>query len=343
MKVVVPEDISKRAENFVGREWVLDEVADWMDQGTERFLFITGQPGSGKTALAARLVGAGTSAQGVDANGKLSRVHDKWQAAHFCMARGQNGTLNPVRFAQSLARQLSGRYIEYAVAALHRIAPEINIHLEARQNYGNLIGAQIETLVVGSNALDMYNHVVREALEELFRSRPSLRVFILVDALDEALTFDDRTNIVTLLAGSDDLPAGVRFLLTSRNEPRVLDQFDQARRIDLSDPEHAHEADIDIRAYVEQRLAEERVRRRLQTVESLGVIAETLVRRAAGNFLYVEFLLDEVADGKRSAEELKGLPQGLYGLYRRSLDAPDVTNQCQREMDTAIPAAVGHP
>ena len=33
MRVVVPDDIATRADGFVGREWVLDEVIDWMDHG----------------------------------------------------------------------------------------------------------------------------------------------------------------------------------------------------------------------------------------------------------------------------------------------------------------------
>ena len=59
-------------------------------------------------------------------------------------------------------------------------------------------------------------------------------MLILVDALDEAVTAPE-PSIVTLLAGSQDLPRGVRFVLTSPNEPRVLDQFDgDAYRFNLS-------------------------------------------------------------------------------------------------------------
>src|SRR3712207_1996855 len=58
-RVVVPARIAEKAEGFTGREWVLDEVANWLDQRSERFLLLTGDPGSGKTALAAWLAGAG--------------------------------------------------------------------------------------------------------------------------------------------------------------------------------------------------------------------------------------------------------------------------------------------
>ena len=59
--VLTPEAelIADRTRDFTGRTWVLDEVAEWLDKGQERFLFITGEPGSGKTALAAWLAIAG--------------------------------------------------------------------------------------------------------------------------------------------------------------------------------------------------------------------------------------------------------------------------------------------
>ena len=140
------------------------------------------------------------------------------------MAEGRRGELNPKRFAQSLARQLSARYEGYAEAVLQRIGAEISIRQRAREVRGRMIGAQIDTFIVNARDEEVYNRVVHEPLERLRDDRPGLRVYILVDALDEALTYG-HPNIVTLLAGSGDLPDGVRFLLTNRNEPRVRDQF----------------------------------------------------------------------------------------------------------------------
>jgi ABC-type molybdenum transport system ATPase subunit/photorepair protein PhrA len=57
--VTIPAAAAARAEAFAGRGWAAREVVDWVASGTERFLVITGEPGSGKTALAAWLAGAG--------------------------------------------------------------------------------------------------------------------------------------------------------------------------------------------------------------------------------------------------------------------------------------------
>src|SRR5688572_16029404 len=75
--VSIPEELAKRAVGFVGRSWVLDKVVEWMGSKSERFLLITGEPGSGKTALAAWLAG-GTSSENSSADVKLEGVRDAW-------------------------------------------------------------------------------------------------------------------------------------------------------------------------------------------------------------------------------------------------------------------------
>jgi hypothetical protein len=184
-------------------------------------------------------------------------MRQSWDAVHFCVARGQQGTVDPGQFARDIAEQLT-RHDEFALAAIDELAPEVNIHLEARENWGTMIGARIGRLVIAQHDPgDVYNRAVRQPLKRLADTQPGLTVLILVDALDEALTVEG-TNIVSLIAGSGDLPAGVRFVLTSRDERRVLDQFDDARRLDLALPEYATSVNADLSSYIAGRLATER-------------------------------------------------------------------------------------
>jgi len=306
---------------------VLKEAIDWLDYGSERFLLITGEPGSGKTALAAWLAGAGPVPEEPAASGQLELLCASWQAVHFCVAEDQRGSLSPSRFAQALARQLADRFDDYALAVLQRVEPGFNIAQQARENWGQMIGAKIETLIVNDDAEEVYNRAVRGPLEALFNYHPSLRVLILVDALDEALTAG-RSNIVTLLAGSDDLPSGVRFVLTSRNEGKVIEQFSHKRLLNISAPKYASNGDKDIRAYVERRMNEESIKVQVAAIGSLEEVSNQLVQQAAGNFLYVKFLLDDVARGRPLLTDTGRLPHGLFGLYRAYLDRlmPDMLN-----------------
>ena len=47
-----PAYIADRTRDFVGREWVFDEIDAWLaDPDAPRYFIITGEPGIGKTAI----------------------------------------------------------------------------------------------------------------------------------------------------------------------------------------------------------------------------------------------------------------------------------------------------
>jgi predicted ATPase len=312
-------DVTERGQELTGRLWVLDEVADWLERGREQCFLLTGEPGSGKTVLAAWLAGAGAAPDDAGARERLERIRDAWRAAHFCVAENQRGSVDPVHFSQHLARQLTDRYDEYGQAILTRIAPEIRIEQVVQENRGALIGLKVDQFVAGVRAEEVYNRLVRDPLNDLAWRRPNERIFILVDALDEALTVEGQ-NIVTLLAGSGDL-SNARFLLTCRsNEARVVSLFRDARRLDISSSERKDLAEADVRAYVTARLERDAIWQQQTTAPERDELQNLLVRQADGNFLYARFVLDEVSARRRSPRNLAGLPLGLYELYREYLD-----------------------
>ena len=91
----ISTEIVERAKGFMGRSWVVDQVLDWLDNGKERYFLLTGEPGSGKTALAAWLAGAGPAPRGAKARARLKRVRSAWNAGHFCIGRTQGRVRAP--------------------------------------------------------------------------------------------------------------------------------------------------------------------------------------------------------------------------------------------------------
>lgn len=314
------DGIAQRAGGFVGRDWVLKLIEDWADRGRDRFLILAAEPGFGKTALAAWIAGAGPVPDDLTAWARLDGVRSRWGAVHFCVGRTQMSTVEAGNFPLELARQLQRAYPEYDAAILRREGVSISatVNVQTVEN-GNVTGVRIGNLIIPvEDPQRVYDRAVRRPLTALCEEYPGLRVFILVDALDEALA-DNRPTIVDLIAGSEDFPTGVRFLLTCRrNDARVLDHFPGARVEDLSDPAVADQNDQDIRAYIENHPAWQ------SWCASPGSDPSTplaqLLRAADGNFLYLRFLLDEVEVGTRSFDRLGGLPSGLSGLYRTYLD-----------------------
>jgi hypothetical protein len=321
--LTIPPEIAARADNFAGRAWLLDEILAWAGQDTGRFLVISGEPGSGKTALAAWLLSAGPLPEDAAAGQKLATIRDLWGAAHFCVAR--SGRLDPATFAEALARQLAQGYPDFAAAVVEHNDPTINLQQEVPQNWGTIVGVHIENFIVSANPRDGYNRLVRQPLQLLAAGQPNLRLFILVDALDEALTYGE-PNIFTLLTESADLPPSVRFLVTTRNVSQIVDKLPGAARYDLSSAAYTGRANEDIATYVRQwQSLASRAWSPAPAATVAGrpelseVMVEQIVARAEGNFLYARFLLQEfIARGL--SLDLSRLPAGLYGLYADYLE-----------------------
>src|SRR6266700_1397876 len=316
--------ISEQTEDFTGREWVFQAVNDWLTTpGESRFLLLTGEPGSGKTAIASRL--AQISQGSVAPSLSLTSLTPHFLSAlHFCSARDSRWII-PYVFAESLALQLAERYPAYAKALAEKSGDrQIHIEVQPHIEQGQGIGVVINRLdVSGVPPEDAFNRVVREPLEALFRDGFDQQIVILIDGLDEALEYSGSRNIISLLTRIYELPPTVRFLLTSRSDVRVVNAFQEADELALSDTINDQYNQEDIRRYVKERLgSDEKLAMKAAKLDAEYVskkIMETLVRKAEGNFLYTRFLLDAIAGGKRSLTDLEGLPEGLDGLYLESL------------------------
>lgn len=163
--------IAERTFEFTGREWVFKAINDWLvDTGEPRFFLLTGHPGSGKTAIAARL--AQLSQGELSPPPDLSSLRPNFlSAVHFCFARDRRW-INPHTFTESLAMQLAARLPAYALALAEK-GGDSKIRIEVVQNIenvrdGTVVGVAIERLDVSVvSAEDAFIRVIREPLEAL--------------------------------------------------------------------------------------------------------------------------------------------------------------------------------
>jgi len=81
--------IQDLTDEFVGREWLLQQVTDFLCYDASCYLVIVGEAGIGKSAFAARWL-------------QVKNI----QAYHFCSVL-EGGKLEPIAFAGSPSTQLS--------------------------------------------------------------------------------------------------------------------------------------------------------------------------------------------------------------------------------------------
>jgi len=299
--------ITEHTRNFVGREWVFAEIDRWLaDPEAPRYFIVTGEPGVGKTAIAAR----------------LTQIRDL-TATHFCIAR-QADTIDPLNFARSLSHQLT-RSDDFACCILEEQRIHVEVHVNVRENYGQIIGIQIENLIIEApSVMVAFNRTVMDPLRKLYASGFDQQLVILVDALDEAVQQRGPETITDLLANARGLPPQIRFVLTSRPDSAALRHFEALNIphlvLDAGREENLQDVQEYIRRQLEESEASEVLRAWLAEQEMQPqVFVDRITDASRGNFLYLVWLLSAIASGTQQFDSLAAAPQGLDGIYREFL------------------------
>lgn len=327
----LPKTVANNIDHFTGRTWLLPSLLQWFEDSNDRIRILTGEPGTGKSALIAWLAGAGPSPADERARSQLEQLRSLVTATHFCVAT--SGSTSPKAFAQNVAEQLTRCVAGFGGALAVTLADQIKIssvqHIGTVQG-GNVTGVYIEKLDLGG--LDdepSFNRVVREPLKQLYKNGYDKPMLLLVDALDEAVTYTGSINIVQLLARLTDLPPQIRLLVTTRPDPRVLYLLHECKRFDLI--QDAPAGTDDVRLYAYERLA-------ALDEEQRAPLADRISQTAEGIFLYTHLVLQDLLPRLREISDLAvmPLPSGLSGLYREFLNR-DLGGKRQRWFNTFRP------
>ena len=307
----VPPRLASANKRFSGRSWALQRIDEWL-AGDTSLLIITGDPGAGKSAMAAWLVGEGPPPSDEDSAKALARLRERWDAVHFCALQWERGSADPRHFAERLALQLAD-VPGFTAAALEALRPQVTLNQTVTATDSVVTGIGALT-IQGQDTAEVFRTCVVAPLTHVMQRSPALDIVVLVDGLDEAASMPGHTvtDLLTILLS---VPR-VHLLIGTRRQSDVLDALDDGRALvsylDLSAPELRAAAEEDLRAYVVDRFA-------TQEVELPAGAVDDIVTASEGNFAYAVYLLDEVLTGARQATDLGGLPKTLNGLYESSL------------------------
>jgi tRNA uridine 5-carbamoylmethylation protein Kti12 len=315
MATLLSETITTNINHFIERAWLLPPLIKWLEPPSRRLFILTGLPGTGKSMISAWLSGKGTTLAGDASISQLETLRSKVGAAHFCIAA--SGTTDPRNLAKNLAEQLTQNIKGFSDALLKTLPDQIQIVV--KQTIGtatgsSVTGVYIESLNMGALGDEAsFNRLIREPLKQLYNDGYSEPLLLIIDSLDEAATYTGDINIVQLLTKLDDLPEPVRFLVTTRPDPRILKNFQGIQPFDLVEnkPSEAN----DIWQYAYKRLA------RLEEPQR-SHLANRISQSAAGIFLYASLVLSDMEarlSENTNIEDID-LPKDLAGLYQKFLN-----------------------
>ncbi|WP_436767971.1 hypothetical protein, partial [Streptomyces sp. URMC 123] len=331
--------------DFVERSWLYDRVARALDTEAARYVLVTGEPGAGKTSLLAGLArthpdrpryfvrrDSRTALAGGDVQSFLLSIGDQ-------LARTRPELFAPQRLEVVVRQHIDSveaggsavgiRIADLTVSPFHRTA---TLELEQRitRAAGSVTGVEIGTAGLEPRLLEPDNLAYLALIgpaEVLLADDPGARIVILLDALDElAAGGAGPSGLLHWLARGPELPPNVAIVMTSRPHS-ALAALRSARAGLLTEvpvePGSPEVAD-DLLTYADRALGTEQVD---SAVRARGLLPDqfrrSVVRRAAGNFLYLSAYARALAEAvgrndTASASRLldpDGFPQGLAGLY----------------------------
>lgn len=313
------EYITQRTQGFVGRKWVFSEIDHWLaNPGGSRCFVITGEPGVGKTAVAARLVQF-SNALVPPLQGMENLRPGFLSAFHFCIP-WQVDTTDPLIFTRHISSQLT-KNDDFAHALINRGGITLEAIQNVSENYGQAINIMIRHLTVNAwSAVEAFAQVVLAPLAAASACNPRQLFVILIDGLDEAARGRADGSIVDLVARADGLPQNVRFLMTSRVDSLVLRYFgDQCGFLMMNQARGDNQRDVQL--FIEQQLSKSvDLETHLQQQKvSVRRFTEALTIASQSNFLYLSHMLSEISLTTLSSITIEHLPIGLDDVYRRFL------------------------
>jgi len=278
--------ITEKTDGFVGRGWLFDRIETFFDQHSGGYFLLRGDPGIGKSALAAEL------------------VRRRGYFHHFNIrAEGINRAED---FLANVCAQLIAAY-----GLPHSYLPP-----EATRD----------------------GQFLKKLLEEVATRHPGEKLVLVVDALDEAVKLREGVNPVYLPV---TVPDGVYVVATARRGThlRVDCELDE---LEIEQDDEGNLADV--QAFVESWLERPGIRDYLEAQElDDDTFVTEMVDKSQGNFMYLRYVLPEIARRTYEGRDFADLPKGLEKYYEdhwRRMRARDEKDWFDRQLPVLVVLAV---
>ena len=278
---------------FIGRQWLYQEMEHALEHTSKRGVLITGSSGSGKSAFLSHLLCSKTSSR---------FIHNRILGYHFCMHDNKK-TQDGAAFVRNIANMIAWKISRYRERILTNSFVRRVLYEDCPQD-----------------PEWCFEHAVVTPLKTL-HPKPSVPWYIVVDALDECS--NEKAEIVNIIKfKSRKLPRWLKLIVSSRNVSTVVAGVDGLQRVDLRLDDKRNLEDVNTYLTLKMFSLKESITETIKT--SLAImdndtptqkIVSSLAEKGDGNFLYVKVMLDLWLS---SAENFKweSLPKALDSTYQ---------------------------
>lgn len=347
---------------FLRRDWLAEEVAARMAEPDCRFVFLTAEPGVGKSTFMAQLAAdhpswlryfirrdQRTPLGDVGAKSFLLRIGYQLAALHPDLFTQEGIQLSvEQRIGEVEAKgEVVGAEVK-RILATPFFAKAVEIRQHVQRNAGRIVGLKLEELVIETRQLDagdLQYMALLDPARALLECEPSAQIVVLIDALDEIRYHPAEDNILKWLTNCPELPPNVHFVLSSRPPDDALKVFYQKQAPTLRSltitPEDLR-VQLDVEAYV-RRLATrpdvgaELAQRNIGTDAFVG----QAVDKANGNIGYLD-ALERAIDAAlaRPDDTDRTMLRALLDLSRLPDELGALNGFFMRQIKTAVAGKV---
>ena len=289
-----------QGRRFFCRDWVFHKVGQCLETRASAKTcgaLVVGGPGCGKSALCCELVWPTASL------GKQAMLNKKVLAYYFCQAHDIE-TLSVSNFIQAIIEQLSKSGLIQGYTDLLQ-DPDVQ--------------SAIEISECERNPDEAFKRAVLRPLNAI--QAPPHNLMLIVDSIDESYLqpvsegAQGSQTIAELLANHHSLfPPWLLLVCSARKHSKLVTRmFTGFRKISLDDLRKNHVV-RDVQQYILCRLDQEEELRQHLSRETAEMLNHLHIK-SNGCFLYLEKVLDGVADNFILLREIREIPGTLNGLY----------------------------
>ena len=285
-------------ENFIGRQWLFKDLEEIFQSTSDDLsgVVIVGDPGTGKSALAAQLICSRFSSH---------LIHRNILGYHMCKYSDKN-TQSPGKFVRNLAEMIARRIPEYGLIVANT----------------SFILRTLERMDCTQDPIGCFEQAVLTPLRTL-QNKPSKPWYLVLDALDECMSpvgQESRTIVDLMNIKMSRFPKWLKLVMTSRNETKIFSHLNNVKKLVIEPYDSRNLEDISL--YLTERLYQEgpliffiKSLFGADTVENTVNLVSALLNKCQGNFLFVKEMLHYWETSKEAQKDPYALPKTLGDIY----------------------------